>query len=100
MRPLRTLRFVVVLVLVLVLAGCQWSQARFDAGGTANNPFERTIGRAIVTQLLRSWSVAAQAQSAGSFSNLLAKNGRIFATSAVAIEAFDAGTGAPLWSAP
>ena len=98
MRPLRTVGSVV--VLALILAGCQWSQTRFDAGGTANNPFERTIGRGNVTQLRRSWSVAAPAPSAGGFSNLLAKNGRIFASSGAGIEAFDAGTGAPLWSAP
>ena len=95
MRSVRGIRFVIALI---VLGSCSWSQPRFDAGGTANNPFERTIGRTNVTALQRSWTVPAP--TVGSYWNLLAKGNRVFASASGTVDAFDASTGRPLWSAP
>jgi hypothetical protein len=44
-------RRVAILILVL-LGGCGWTQARYDAGNTGHNPVERTITPANVQQLV------------------------------------------------
>lgn len=85
-----------VLVLAVMASACGWTQARFDAGRTANNTFEQSITAANVGTLVPGWSVTGS-QYVG---EPVISGGRVVAQDRTGVHVFDAVTGAPRWSAP
>jgi outer membrane protein assembly factor BamB len=78
--------------MLLVLAGCDWSQYGFDAGHSGWNPTEHTITPANVGTLTARWTGVGVQPVVG--------RGLVFSNSAGALAAHDATTGALRWKRP
>lgn len=96
MRDGRWSRLVFV-VMVVVLAACDWTQSRFDGAHTSFNPSEPALTTSSVRQLTEAWSANAGAG--------VVANGVVYASSLggpdtpTTAEAFKVTSGATVWTA-
>ena len=84
------------LVAMVLLAGCDWSQFRYGPEHTGFNAFETTIGPANVSGVRLRWSRSVGAQ--GITLPTTIANGVVYAAAADKLYAFDANTGSARWS--
>jgi outer membrane protein assembly factor BamB len=84
-----------VVIAVLVVAGCSWTQSRFDPARTAHNPVSGISSRTIGT-LRPAWSVPNTYLFPGAG---LVADGVVVTAYAGRVDAYAADDGSPLWAA-
>ncbi len=84
-------------VLALLLSGCDWTMAGFDAANSGNNGTETGLTLATVTGLHAVWS--APGPSGGVARQIVAADHRIVVANGE-LDAFDPATGASVWAVP
>ncbi len=72
----------------------EWAQPQFGAGQTNANPFENILNRTNVLQLRETWSIS----GAGAFGGPIISGGLVIWHSGEGLRAFDARTGASVWT--
>jgi outer membrane protein assembly factor BamB len=92
---IRFLRWPLIVVSVILLAGCDWSQFMFSAAHTGFNPSETTIGVSNASRLRQKWAATTQ----GPVGSPVVVGGTAYVGSFdQKVYAFDAASGALRWS--
>ncbi|MGZ4714657.1 MAG: hypothetical protein ACXVLO_16615 [Acidimicrobiia bacterium] len=82
-----------VLLGIVAVAGCGWTEYAADAHHSRSNPFDTAIGTGNLGTLTKAWDSPVPART-----EPVVRGARVFTTSTHTLYALDAATGAVLWS--